>query len=241
MDTVRTTFETSGSKLDISNPCSIVNLPEGNCSDKVVVSQVNKIALLSFVMIRSLLRKIFSRTNSLVLNTNVNTIGSSSISVSYYNNEMSSYPVTNNQEGFYFWIYRTTQQQSMSFTQFNFTNYTIGSTNQLQAFLFTLTTPNQSVTVELMPEGSNANTIGYLVALRYGAAPIISSTSQIFDLIKIFCPSGIQSGYLLLSLTVFLSRFEHGIRKQILQALLEHVSKHNIHHYNRLRIPRAHN
>lgn len=40
MDFVSTNFESSGTTLQVSNPCSIINRPEGNCSDKVVVSQV---------------------------------------------------------------------------------------------------------------------------------------------------------------------------------------------------------
>lgn len=43
MDNVQTDLTTSGSSLKLANPCSIVNLPAGNCSNKVVVAQVSRV------------------------------------------------------------------------------------------------------------------------------------------------------------------------------------------------------
>lgn len=134
----------------------------------------------------------YSRTNSLVLNDEVKTKDSTSISLSYYDNNMNEYDVSgrSSADSFYFWIYKSTQVAA-SFEVVNMSNYSVeAQKNQLWSAGIQLTTSNQSITIQIMPTGSNKNSIGYLVCLKYGAGCVINSTWQSFDILRVFCPSG---------------------------------------------------
>ena len=100
---------------------------------------------------------------------------------------MNYYNVKDNADGFYFWISTGT---SVSYTEIDPENTTISVTSQLQTFVMTLTTPNQSVTIQLMPTGNETMNVGYIICLKYGQVPLISSSSQGCDRAQVYCPSG---------------------------------------------------
>ena len=172
IDTITSDLEISNCQVDVSDPCSIVGQSKGNCSETIVVSQV------------------LSRKNSLVLNQDLNTQGSIAVGLTFYDNNMNLYTVSNVDNGFYFWI-SVSIEETVEFTVFNSTNTTINSVNQLQAFTMKMSSANQAVTVLLSPSETNSST-GYLICLKYGQAPVVNSSVQIFDSIQVYCPWDLQ-------------------------------------------------
>lgn len=123
--------------------------------------------------------------------------------MSYFDKNMDQYSVKNVQDGFEFLI--SFDNSALEFSAFNATNLTIGSLNQLQAFLLQLTSPYQAITILIQPTGNKTSETGYLMALKYGEAPVITSSSQKYDKIQIFCPWGIvYLQYLAVTLTDYL-------------------------------------
>lgn len=168
MTNAQTSVTTDGSTMTFADPCAVIGKPTGDCSDTVVTQQT------------------FSRLYALNLNSQLNVGTSSSISTSFYTSGMQEYQVNSYSDGFYFWISKSSPV-SVSFETVNTSNLTISSSNQLQYYLAKMTSANQSVTVEVKP--SDTSSIGYLIALRYGKVPVISSAEQSFTLLKVYCPS----------------------------------------------------
>ena len=122
-------------------------------------------------------------------NSQVSVKNSNSLGLSFYNENMKYLSVSGFQEGFYFWIPRNLNS-TPRFQSLNMTNSTLSSENQIQPFTMNLTSANQSIHINLMPSNQQ---IGYVMCLKYGQMPVISSKNQIFDSIQIFCPFDLQS------------------------------------------------
>lgn len=168
MSSIQTLVSDNGCSMEFSDVCAIVGQPSGSCSGTVIIQQT------------------YSRVSALNLNAKTKVGESSSISRSFYMPDMTEYQVSDYSAGFYFW-FSTNSAASVSFELVNTSNLTISSSNQLQTYMTQLTTPDQSITVEIKP--SDTSSVGYLVALRYGNYPVINSSEQSFTILQVYCPS----------------------------------------------------
>lgn len=162
---IPTTISSSSYEIQIPDTCAIIGARD--CSEATVVQQL------------------YSRPSALNLNSDIGIGNSSSMSLSFYGANMKEYSVSGYSQGFYFYIAMNPPQTT--FELVNITSLNLTGSNQLLTYSFELTSPNQSVTIELRPTDM---TIGYLVVLKYGQVPVITSTSQVYDKFQVFCPSG---------------------------------------------------
>lgn len=113
---------------------------------------------------------------------------SQSVGLKFFTNGMTERPVSNFDAGIYFWIGRNSDQD-IPFEQVIIDSSTYNSSqNQLVPFKTNLSTPYQSIIIDIMP--NNLLTVGYLIVLKYGKTPVISSINQLYDSFLIGCPSG---------------------------------------------------
>lgn len=128
------------------------------------------------------------------LNGNDLNIGNSkSVGLKFFSGSMTENKVSNFEQGIQFWIAKSSNED-VPFQELSLANMTqkASSQNQLLCFSITLTSPNQSISIDIMPLNSS-DTVGYLIALKYGQSPVISSSSQLYDSFLISCPSGKKS------------------------------------------------
>lgn len=118
----------------------------------------------------------------------LNLEGSKSVGLKFLTKNMTESAVSDYEPGIYFWIAKSSSED-VPFEEVNYGNLTsrVNSRNQLLCFLITMSTPNQSITVDIM---SNSENVGYLIVLKYGQSPTINSTNQLYDSFLISCPNG---------------------------------------------------
>lgn len=112
---------------------------------------------------------------------------STAVAHSFYSDDLNPIPIGNYAAGFTFWITKNSAAAPSFETVRKGVNSTITAANQIQTYRLTLTSANQSITIQLAP---SVTTIAYLVLLKYGGTPIVNSTLNDYDIGKIFCPSG---------------------------------------------------
>ena len=113
---------------------------------------------------------------------------SSSISLSIYDDENFNElnVLANKREPIEVFIERDTSLSSYEYQYVNVTIDNDKNANLLYLFNnFNLTSQNASIHIEL----KMANSIAYLIVLKYGHLPIINATHADYDTFKLFCPS----------------------------------------------------
>ena len=123
-------------------------------------------------------------------NSGLNIGNSKSVGLKFFSSSMTENQVSNYEPGIQFWIAKSSSDE-LPFQEVNYTNLTqkASSQNQLLCFLITMSTPNQSISIDIMPL-ENADSVGYLIELNYGKVPIVNSATQEYDSFIISCPDG---------------------------------------------------
>lgn len=121
-------------------------------------------------------------------NQQVNVVESKSVSLAFYSDtsqqEMS---VSSYQDGISFWIGKSLDSVP-SFEAVSIVNSSgISSANQIRTFGVTLSSPDQALTIDLMPNNTQA---AYFILIMFGQLPVVNSSQQNYDLIKVHCPMG---------------------------------------------------
>jgi hypothetical protein len=85
-----------------------------------------------------------------------------------------------------FWISRdsATAPNMPAFQYVNVTNLNTTTSNQLSVFTLTLAKVDQSVFVNIKPEDL---TVSYLLAIKFGQVPAVTSSSAIYDSFAFLC------------------------------------------------------
>jgi hypothetical protein len=109
---------------------------------------------------------------------------SSSIGLSFYDQNMNEIEITQTQKPIEIIIKRDPNMADYSFQYINTTQIELSSSSLTNAFY--LTTKNASIHIELKPVNF---TIGYLMVIKLGYTPILNSTFAEFTSFKLFCPS----------------------------------------------------
>jgi hypothetical protein len=109
---------------------------------------------------------------------------SNSIGLAFYDSKNKEIRITNSPIDVV--IQRDSNMPEISFKYINSTQFQL-SCGFLQN-AFNITSTNASIHIELKPIDES---IGYLIALKYGRSPIIKQTYSNFDAFKLICPSKI--------------------------------------------------
>jgi hypothetical protein len=107
---------------------------------------------------------------------------SNSIGLSIYDSKNIEIPITDSSIDVV--IQRDVNMPEISYTHINATQLQISSGILQNAF--NITSTNASIHIELKPINES---IGYLVALKFGSSPIINETYSNYDSFKLICPS----------------------------------------------------
>lgn len=119
-----------------------------------------------------------------------NIVDSQTLGLAYfYDSNMKEIKVSNYTEGIRFWIAKNLNSLPL-FEQVDVVNSTrpVNSSNQIKTFGVTLSSANQSLTINLMPSDFS---VAYFMLLKYGRMPVVNSTMLIYDLVQVVCPLGI--------------------------------------------------
>ncbi len=109
---------------------------------------------------------------------------SNSIGLAFYDSKNNDIPITDNSIEVV--IQRDSNLPDITFRYVNTTQLQLSSGVLQNAF--NITSTNASIHIELKPIDES---IGYLIALKYGRSPIIKQTYSNFDAFKLICPSKI--------------------------------------------------
>jgi len=109
---------------------------------------------------------------------------SSSIGLSFYDQNMNEIEITQTQKPIEMIIKRDPNMADYSFQYINISSFQLSSSFLKNAFY--LTAYNASIHIELKPVNFS---IGYLLIMKLGYTPILNSTFADFSSFKIFCPS----------------------------------------------------
>jgi len=109
---------------------------------------------------------------------------SSSIGLSFYDQNMNKIEIKQTQRPIEMIIKRDPYVADYSFQYINISSFQLSSTFLKNTFYFT--SNNASLHIELKPLNA---TIGYLLVLKLGYTPILNSTFADFTSFKLFCPS----------------------------------------------------
>jgi len=109
---------------------------------------------------------------------------SSSIGLSFYDQNMNEIEIKQTQRPIEMIIKRDPNIADHSFQYINISSFQISSSFLTNAFY--LTANSASLHIELKPLNA---TIGYLLVLKIGYTPILNSTFADFTSFKLFCPS----------------------------------------------------
>jgi hypothetical protein len=109
---------------------------------------------------------------------------SSSIGLSFYDQNMNEIEITQTQRPIEMIIKRDPNMANYSFQYINISLFTISSSYLTNAFY--LTANNASIHIELKQLNFK---IGYLFVMKLGYTPILNSTFADFTSFKLFCPS----------------------------------------------------
>ena len=85
-------------------------------------------------------------------------------------------------------------QGSLSFSSVNLSNLTSRNfkSNQLLTYMQSLSGHAYSLQIQLKPENLSSLT-GYLMLAKFGAAPLVTSTHNSFDHVRLVCPGDLQT------------------------------------------------
>ncbi len=108
---------------------------------------------------------------------------SSSIGLSFYDQNMKEIEIKQTQRPIELIIKRDPKMKDYPFQYINTTQIELSSSSLTNAFY--LTTKNASIHIELKPVNF---TIGYLMVIKLGYTPILNSTFADFTSFKLFCP-----------------------------------------------------
>ena len=109
---------------------------------------------------------------------------SSSIGLSFYDQNMNDLEIIQTQRPIEMIIKRDPNIADYSFQYINISSFQLSSSFLKNAFY--LTANNASIHIELKPVNF---TIGYLIIMKLGYTPILNSTFADFTSFKIYCPS----------------------------------------------------
>ena len=143
-------FTSGKTQIYVPDPCASLGLVGANCTDTDIIEQ-------AFFIPNAPVG-----TNG---NNQVNVINSALISLTYFESNMNKLTASSVQNGFYFSIPKKTSMTSTSFQAVNLTSMLINSPNQVLSFYVNLTSPYQSITINLAPGNQS---VAYLVVLKYG-------------------------------------------------------------------------
>jgi hypothetical protein len=113
---------------------------------------------------------------------------SNSIGLSIYDSKNNDIPITSSHIDII--IQRDSNLPNISYRYVNATQFQLSSGFLHNAF--NITSTNASIHIELKPIDQS---VGYLIALKFGSSPIINETYSNFDEFKLTCPSMIFPFY----------------------------------------------
>jgi hypothetical protein len=123
---------------------------------------------------------------------------SSSIGLSFYDQNMKDLEIIQTQRPIEMIIKRDPNIADYSFQYINISSFQLSSSFLKNAFY--LTANNASIHIELKPVNF---TIGYLMIMKLGYTPILNSTFADFTSFKIYCPSKKRCLYFLIIFHIF--------------------------------------
>jgi hypothetical protein len=107
---------------------------------------------------------------------------SNSIGLTVYDSKNNEIPITDS--SIYVVIQRDSNLPEISYKYINATQFQLSSGFLPNAF--NITSTNASIHIELKPINES---IGYLIALKFGSSPIINKTYSSYDAFKLICRS----------------------------------------------------
>ena len=119
---------------------------------------------------------------------NVNVNSSISFDLSFYDSENNEYPISSDKnKEFDIWIGRNELFSKPNYTQINANQFNMTAKKQIYVAGYQTKGVYISTHIYLKPIDLNS---AYLVLIKFNDFPILNSTNQDYDYLKIFCPKG---------------------------------------------------
>jgi hypothetical protein len=115
---------------------------------------------------------------------------SSTVSLSFYDSNGNTLPITNSKKPIDIWIPRDGNFKNDSFNFVNATGLKLPNGFKLMPSAFNIKSNNASFHINIKKISPNIN-VGYLVLVKFGDTPFVNSSVSKYDDWKLLCPSGI--------------------------------------------------
>lgn len=165
-------------KTPVTTPDRFNPVDEKNCLNKIITIQGSSLSAPS------------SGHNG----NNETKIGlSTSMGLSFFDEDGNQVSIKNSRKPIDIWIPRERSLPDYPFQLVNTSNLTVSG--QLLPNSFQIESNNASIHLEIRPEAdlNEANTIGYLVLIRFGLTPVLNFTQKSYDHWQILCPQNAKN------------------------------------------------